>query len=918
MQYNQEEVAEIFEIVFDLSAKEIFEKVEKVRNRPELAKRRWFWELLQNAKDAVKPNEQVSVKLILSKDSSGQSFVEFQHNGNPFRYKDARNLIFPYSDKDEEENSDKSGKFGTGFLATHILSDTIQVQGIYNKEENGQVQYFDFSFLLNRSGVNKNEISKNINASWQEFKTKQTQKHNYVYSPNQQEYETRFRYNLNIETENVVKNSLKNIQEVLPYVFAFIPKIKKVEVFNVLENCVVDYHIHTETSLISSNIKAFEIVRQETNQNHEYIKIMSCFDEEIEIAIQISQENNEQTLIVPFPENQPFIFTPFPSIASKENSIHLPFVVNSTKFIPKEERDGVWLNDERYGVVNQTLFEKVKPLYGNLLNFASLQNWKNTYLLLNHLKTLPSSVSDFNTIWFRDKVQNELKSYALTVPLVDNKFGVRKAINQPVLFPSDASDVNRNSIWIFLAALYPEAVPNQSELHAWYNVSWEGFNKISISELTKRVSQNQTVENLTLALKKSKEDTLKWLDEVVGFVNSKEPNLFNEQESQILPNQNPTGVFCKKAELWLDNDTIDEDLKAILAKIANLTNKTTDWRNEMLDKSIYPANLNFPHDRVHNIQQIGLAISEIVKEMLKNDSPTNEFRDLFSELLNWLSENPLEANEYFKGLKTETLLYRTANEHKIKLVTSILKKDRNGDLPLEKLDNPNLALIIDLGEKVLNHGYTKEDILNLISIPKGEQIIIAREEYERLKIFNILHLPIKAEEEADENKYKIALEFLISEIQKKGIQSVAELLGLLDDVIAGKYILRPDFNNTSSTTLERVEIFGEILAEALQKAITILKSKGYEFIGTVNKSCPTVFNVSFQGEQFFVIIRPAHGSKYKIFYDIEFAALQNKRNELWLADKAHAWEETLGGLITRIIKAGSGSIPTYGFISGIK
>ena len=75
---------------------------------------------MQNAKDAVKQDEKVSVRLIVGSDN-GQVFVDFQHNGNPFRYQDAKNLVFPYSDKGEEDNSDKSGRFGTGFLTTTKL-----------------------------------------------------------------------------------------------------------------------------------------------------------------------------------------------------------------------------------------------------------------------------------------------------------------------------------------------------------------------------------------------------------------------------------------------------------------------------------------------------------------------------------------------------------------------------------------------------------------------------------------------------------------------------------------------------------------------------------------------------------------------------------------------------------------------------
>ena len=80
MTYNEEEVKELFEVVFKLSAKDVNDKLVKVRNRPEIAKRRWFWELLQNAKDAVKPEEKVSVKLLVGNES-GQPFADFKHNG---------------------------------------------------------------------------------------------------------------------------------------------------------------------------------------------------------------------------------------------------------------------------------------------------------------------------------------------------------------------------------------------------------------------------------------------------------------------------------------------------------------------------------------------------------------------------------------------------------------------------------------------------------------------------------------------------------------------------------------------------------------------------------------------------------------------------------------------------------------------
>lgn len=195
-----------------------------------------------------------------------------------------------------------------------------------------------------------------------------------------------------------------------------------------------------------------------------------------------------------------------------------------------------------------------------------------------------------------------------------------------------------------------------------------------------------------------------------------EASLLNLADYQILPNQ--FGFFKRKDELYLDDDSIDQELKEILADISKLTSKVEDWRKDMLDKKIF---LELPSTRTRTITAIGSAISDIVKELLKEENPTNQLRDLFSRLLNWLNENPDKAKNYFKGLKTETLLYKTANETKIKHITDLLQRDRDGTISVELLSNidsakilllqdPELALKVRLGEEVLaNLQKEKED-----------------------------------------------------------------------------------------------------------------------------------------------------------------------------------------------------------------
>ncbi|MBR5061089.1 MAG: hypothetical protein IKX24_03005, partial [Prevotella sp.] len=73
------------------SAQRLIEKLTLLKNRREPSRKRWFWELLQNASDY---NDGVNVVLIVDNKK-----VEFKHDGLPFIDTDVFNLILPDSNK---------------------------------------------------------------------------------------------------------------------------------------------------------------------------------------------------------------------------------------------------------------------------------------------------------------------------------------------------------------------------------------------------------------------------------------------------------------------------------------------------------------------------------------------------------------------------------------------------------------------------------------------------------------------------------------------------------------------------------------------------------------------------------------------------------------------------------------------------
>ena len=101
----------------------LLDNIDKLYESVEISSRRWIFELLQNAKDSSINNVKIEIEL-------NKGYLEFRHNGNPFTIENIVYLIEQISSKEREEeefqkNIKTSGKFGTGFITTHLLSKKV-------------------------------------------------------------------------------------------------------------------------------------------------------------------------------------------------------------------------------------------------------------------------------------------------------------------------------------------------------------------------------------------------------------------------------------------------------------------------------------------------------------------------------------------------------------------------------------------------------------------------------------------------------------------------------------------------------------------------------------------------------------------------------------------------------------------------
>jgi hypothetical protein len=105
---------------------------------------RWPFELTQNAHDPGARVGKTGVDIDLTFD--GHTVV-YEHDGNPFTIQDLAALLSGGSNK-EFDSTETTGRFGTGFLVTHVLSLQINFTGLLAAEDGTEM----VSMLLDRAG----------------------------------------------------------------------------------------------------------------------------------------------------------------------------------------------------------------------------------------------------------------------------------------------------------------------------------------------------------------------------------------------------------------------------------------------------------------------------------------------------------------------------------------------------------------------------------------------------------------------------------------------------------------------------------------------------------------------------------------------------------------------------------------------
>ncbi|MEG3894099.1 MULTISPECIES: sacsin N-terminal ATP-binding-like domain-containing protein [unclassified Microcoleus] len=779
---------------------------------------RWAWELLQNAKDSIAEDNERTVSVQIQLD---ENTVEFRHNGAHFTEQDVRGLINQISSKEIEEGqqTQKTGRFGTGFLTTHLLSRVIQIKGIVQTADD---KFYKFDFPLDRQGKTTTQLIPKINNSFQKF---QESVKEIGAKYDKDEFNTSFCYQLEKEKQKkVAKIGVEEFAKLIPFVLAFIPRIIRVEIIDNTTNNITIFEKNQEL------IDGFVVpISKNKNKKKTNIFILYASDDKVKIATEI--EETERGYSVKSIENFPKLFCDFPLIGSED--FHFPVIVNSFFFNPQTERNGLWLKDSDNTEVkeNQKLLENAVELYKNLISKVSEGHFFDLY---NLAETKMPSTNEiyFNENWYKDFIQKPIREFIYKAKVVETEND--KVLLGDVYFPDpNLNEEDREKIWKFSSDLKINKLPSKQHIHKWAKLIWKDCKRVDIAELVANIQAKANITELINTLEIDDKESFVWLNNCIEFIYEiGGQNYFDN--NTLIPNQE--GAFKKRKELSID-EIEDETLKQIAYLVGY------NYYKGLIHKDIY-FEYSYTTTTMQNVA------NEIIKNLIKDDDNNDKNRMLaIIKLTEWFESNPDPGKKLFTELyrKKEKLLVDTI-EDKENLYRVLKSK-----IPLSKLASPELSEEIQKAE----------ELTNLLKDFGANDVSDLRKKLELAQNIS-----------TNNSKIQITEQTLVS----LGVKSLKELEeALKDNDFASQFI------HTSTPTEEMFIYAQGLISRAKTNVIEYLKKHPKYACEEWQELAPTVIGgIKKDGLPIYVVVRPSDNREVIVYYSSEKDILDNPYAELWI------------------------------------
>ena len=550
----------------DISAREAFDNatykqaadkirqlLSAIRNNPATSAKRWVWELMQNAKDIPNKFGKVSVEIELVSENE----LLFKHNGDPFVINNITGLIRQVSSKDSlNSDEETTGKFGTGFICTHLLSDVIDVNGVLNYRG-----YRRFNLSLDRSGRSSEELMpriKEVETVFLDPEDHFAEVPNYEENRHENDFDTVFTYHLSsVEKLDSAKAGLDDLVNTLPITLVTqAKKIKQVRVIDRVRNTDVTY-------ICNSQGLDEHVTFSEIQINADKKQYLSYITSEVALTIEVKQEEDGYFLFKR-DGKQPILYRDFPLIGSE--NFYFPYTLNGFRLFPTEKRNSIPLNgeDNEEAKDNRRIIDHAVDAAIHFNEWLIEHQAKNRYLIAYSRRPQPEvSYDDRVALPWIKSLQATWRAKLLEQQLAETKDGIfpLKEISIPSFAGYNESNAKatNEAFFALLDGFYLGRghLPLSEHLHGWLGVlrpeseypSWGTDLKYEKDDFLKDLEQVKSIDSLRTTLNKTQEEITSWLNSVYSFLIDQNC-LSNFDEYAIIPNME--GDFKKLNELKSD------------------------------------------------------------------------------------------------------------------------------------------------------------------------------------------------------------------------------------------------------------------------------------------------------------------------------------------------------------------------------
>lgn len=691
----------------------IFTRIDELRGASEsekkIMRRRWIWELIQNASDCVNQK-----KLSIWIDTT-ENAMTFSHDGTPFNYKSLMNLITQISSKQNSEE-EKTGKFGTGFISTHLISEKVKISGFF-KEDNSFDNLKKLEFTIDRSAKTYEDMRQNVIDTLETLKQLEGNDV-FMTKKDMNNITTTFTYNFSSENEDVkkaIRSGLKDLDQTIPFVFAFVGSIAII-------NCNDVSFKKTNETTLTDDIRIVTVTKYDSVSNKEIdnTKVVICSKGKTTIAAPIDEREGKYT-IIPFREEMPKLFCQFPLIGTEEFSF--PMIINCSNFKMAQERDKI----QEGAPENREIIEVAIQLYNQILTFACKSQWNNLYNLCY--------VKGNNLSELQKTSNKKIKNIFQRLPIVDARksgqnFGRKSLLEDgsegtlvySIVIPYIDNDELYEKLWNLVDELKIKPIPEKESCKYWAKIAPN--NRIKLDRIYNYLLKDQDIQHVVKYLVDAS-NLIPWLNAFyLLWIEQSGIKLFSAEG--LVANQE--NRFIELSKVVID-DNIDDELKEILMLLG------TNIKKKLLLQGIeLPEGVRID---TYDNQYVANKISDRIREELaaenKSGNRAPEMQNAFNKLSDWFLKKPELSKELFKDI-FESRFLLSSKEETIRRLTIADKVEETfgNNIQIEELDvvlteTSKLLKAIEDGEnlsiqeikKMFNHistrtKYAKEKIDDLI------------------------------------------------------------------------------------------------------------------------------------------------------------------------------------------------------------